>query len=76
MFRITKDDGSVAYRTDLYSRCQIGSGGVNPETDPHWSGRRQDLDGVKSCSVVVDPERVTGFSASAVDGQPIECRQR
>ena len=30
MFRITKDDGSVAYRTDLYSRCQIGSGGVNP----------------------------------------------
>ena len=26
MFRITKDNGSVAYRTDLYSRCQIGSG--------------------------------------------------
>jgi 1,4-alpha-glucan branching enzyme len=25
MFRIRKDDGSVAYRTDLYSRCQIGS---------------------------------------------------
>ncbi|MCL4503311.1 MAG: alpha-amylase family glycosyl hydrolase [Deltaproteobacteria bacterium] len=59
MFRITKDDGSVAYRTDLYSRCQIGSGNVNPELDPSWSGRRQDLDGSKSCSVVVDPERVT-----------------
>ena len=58
MFRITKDDGSVAYRTDLYSRCQIGSGGVNPETTPSWSGRRQDLDGSKSCSVVVDPEQV------------------
>ncbi|MFA4902411.1 MAG: alpha-amylase family glycosyl hydrolase [Desulfobaccales bacterium] len=61
MFRITKDDGSVAYRTDLYSRCQIGSGGVNPERDPAWSGRRQDLDGSKSCSVVVDPERVTAL---------------
>ena len=61
MFRITKDDGSVAYRTDLYSRCQIGSGGVNPEIDPSWSGRRQDLDGSKSCSVVVDPEQVTAL---------------
>lgn len=61
IFRITKDDGSVAYRTDLYSRCQIGSGGVNPEIDPSWSGRCQDLDGSKSCSVVVDPEQVTAL---------------
>ena len=61
MFRITKDDGSVAYRTDLYSRCQIGSGDVNPELAPSWSGRRQDLDGSKSCSVVVDPEQVTAL---------------
>jgi 1,4-alpha-glucan branching enzyme len=61
MFRITKDDGSVAYRTDLYSRCQIGSGSANPEIDPSWSGRRQDLDGSKSCSVVVDPEQVTAL---------------
>ena len=61
MFHITKDDGAVAYRTDLYSRCQIGSGGVNPELDPSWSGRRQDLDGSKSCSVVVDPEQVTAL---------------
>jgi 1,4-alpha-glucan branching enzyme len=59
MFRITKEDGSIAYRTDLYSRCQVGSGGVNPEIDPSWSGRSQDLDGSKSCSVVVDPEQLT-----------------
>jgi 1,4-alpha-glucan branching enzyme len=58
MFRITKDNGRIAYRTDLYSRCQIGRGRVNPEHTPNWSGRRQDLDGAKSCSVVVDPERV------------------
>ena len=66
MFRITQEDGSVAYRTDLYSRCQIGSGGVNPETNPSWSGRRQDLDGSKSCSVVVDPERVTELFSEGV----------
>lgn len=58
MFRITKDDGTVAYRTDLYSRCQIGSGGTNPEA-ANWSGLCRDLDGSKSCSVVIDPEEVT-----------------
>jgi 1,4-alpha-glucan branching enzyme len=67
MFRVTKDDGVVAYRTDLYSRCQIGSGDKNPE-DPRpgeapWNGTRQDLDGSKSCSVVIDPERVTELFA-------------
>ena len=71
MFRITKDDGSVAYRTDLYSRCQIGSGDKNPENpgtgEAPWNGTRQDLDGSKSCSVVVDPERVTELF-SEVDG--------
>ncbi|HMA92367.1 MAG TPA: alpha-amylase family glycosyl hydrolase, partial [Polyangiaceae bacterium] len=62
MYRITRagDTSGVKYRTDLYSRCQIGSGRSNPEDpkSPAWSGRRQDLDGAKSCSVVVDPERV------------------
>ena len=63
MFRITKDDGSVAYRTDLYSRCQIGSGAVDP-AHAGWNGRRQDLDGTKSCSVIVDPELVTAAFSS------------
>jgi 1,4-alpha-glucan branching enzyme len=61
MFRITKDDGSVAYRTDLYSRCQIGSGRRNPDAlapGETWDGTRNDLAGGKSCSVVVDPELV------------------
>jgi len=77
MFRITKDNGSVAYRTDLYSRCQIGTGKVNPEGAPPpgggpWSGRRQDLDGVKSCSVVVDPERVAALMREVdAQGQPV-----
>lgn len=62
MFRITREGGSVRYRTDLYSRCQIGSGGKNPEAprsgEAVWNGTRDDLDGSKSCSVVIDPERV------------------
>lgn len=77
MFRITKDNGSVAYRTDLYSRCQIGNGKVNPEGAPPpgggpWSGRRQDLDGAKSCSIVIDPERVVAAMREVdAQGQPV-----
>lgn len=58
MFRITRDDGSVAYRTDLHSRCQLGSGPINPK-DARYSGRIIDLDGKVSCSAVVDPDTVT-----------------
>ena len=60
MFRVTRNDGSVVYRTDLYSRCQIGGGKHDPEgLGNGWNGTRQDLDGSKSCSVVIDPEQVT-----------------
>lgn len=58
MFRITRDDGSVAYRSDLYSRCQCGTGGKNPEEDDDWDGSYQDLDPTKSCSVVTDSDIV------------------
>lgn len=58
MYRITRDDNSVVYRTDLYSRCQIGFGAFDPKGDTYagWLG---DLEGVGSCSVTVDPEKVT-----------------
>lgn len=58
MYRVTKDDGTVAYRTDLYSRCQIGQGKTNPKGS-RYSGTTKDLDGAVSCSVVVDPDLVT-----------------
>jgi 1,4-alpha-glucan branching enzyme len=60
MFRITRNDGSVAYRTDLYSRCQIGYGSFNPRGNA-FTGLLSELDGTVSCSVVVDPERVTKY---------------
>ena len=61
MFRVTKDDGSVAFRTDLHARCQLGRGATDPAqpVGQPFSGNRQDLDGTISCSVVIDPERVT-----------------
>jgi 1,4-alpha-glucan branching enzyme len=60
MFRVTKDDGSIAYRTDLYSRCQIGWGRVDPEAEgASWSGGWKDLDGSRCCSLVRDPDYIT-----------------
>lgn len=58
MYRITRDDRSVVYRGDIYSRAQRGAGGRNPEKDPNWDGTSQDLDPTKSCSVVTDAELV------------------
>ena len=61
MFRVTREDGSVAYRTDMHSRCQVGRGPIDPgQADgAPFSGFRGDLDGTVSCSVVIDPERIT-----------------
>ncbi|MDR0585464.1 MAG: alpha amylase C-terminal domain-containing protein [Treponema sp.] len=58
MFRITQEDGFIAYRTDLYSRCQIGSGAFKPG-GAHYEGLTMGLSGLGSCSVVVDPEKIT-----------------
>jgi 1,4-alpha-glucan branching enzyme len=60
MYRITKDDGSVAYKSDLYSRCQVGSGMFDPQGKP-YSGQVIQLDGPGSCSAVVDSDQVTAF---------------
>lgn len=57
MFRVTKSNGVTAYRTDLFSRCQIGYGTTRPE-GPYEDPTTQ-LDGSVSCSVVIDPDRVT-----------------
>jgi 1,4-alpha-glucan branching enzyme len=65
MFKVTKDDGSVAYRTDLYSRCQIGKGRIDPN-GARYDGAYSDLDGTKSCSVVIDPETITADFVEAV----------
>jgi len=57
MFRITKDDGSVAYRTDMYSLMQIGQGDADP-AGKAYTGPASALEGPQSCSVVCDPDVV------------------
>lgn len=58
MYEVSGEDGKIRYRTDLHSRCQIGAGKFDPSGKP-YDGRILDLDGSKSCSVVVNPEWVT-----------------
>ncbi len=53
-FRVTRDDGSISYRTDVYSRWQVGQGGFDPQ-GRIYGGTCAGLDGAVSCSLVVDP---------------------
>ncbi|WP_242343395.1 alpha-amylase family glycosyl hydrolase [Anaeromyxobacter terrae] len=55
LFRVTRDDGSVSYRTDLYSRWQVGQGSFDPQ-GRIFGGTAAGLDGAVSCSAVVDPD--------------------
>jgi len=57
MFRIKNEQGELTYRTDLHSRAQIGTGDQNPEGKP-FAGDPSKLNGVVSCSLVVDTEKV------------------
>lgn len=71
MYRIRREDGSVAYRTDLHSRGQAGRGDHNPQGKA-FSGDAAELDGVVSCSLVVDTEVVQAdLSAPAGDANII-----
>jgi 1,4-alpha-glucan branching enzyme len=69
MYRIRKEGGGVAYRTDMYSRLQMGKGDFNPRGKP-FTGPAKDVDGVVSCSVVVDPARV--WAEPSTRGTPRE----
>src|SRR6185369_10114630 len=57
MYRITNAQGLVVYRTDIFSRNQIGRGGNDPN-GAHYNGSPAKLDGVKSCSLVVSLDTV------------------
>ncbi len=57
MYRIENAQSQIVYRTDLYSRQQIGRGAVDPQ-GARWFESPEQLDGTKSCSVVVSTETV------------------
>lgn len=57
MYRITNAQGRIVYRTDIFSRQQIGCGFVDP-AHAAWDGDLATLDGTKSCSLVVGLDTV------------------
>jgi 1,4-alpha-glucan branching enzyme len=58
MYRITNEQGAATYKADIFSRSQVGRGSVNPG-GAHYAGTYLDLDGIVSCSAIVDPDQVT-----------------
>jgi 1,4-alpha-glucan branching enzyme len=57
MYRITNAQRQIVYRTDIFSRNQIGRGGDDPQ-GKHFSGSPAQLDGTKSCSLVSGTDTV------------------
>jgi len=71
MYRITNEQGAVTYKVDIFSRNQVGRGGINPH-GAHYSGSYLDLDGIVSCSVVSDPDRLTrNFNDTGIEKQTL-----
>ena len=64
MYRITNAQGQIVYRTDIFSRNQIGRGSTDPN-GAHYSGSPAQLDGTKSCSLVVSLDTVAKNFAPA-----------
>jgi len=69
MYRVRNAQGRTVYRTDIFSRQQIGRGTQNPQRG-HWREGPSLLDGTKSCSLVVGLDTVTRAFAPA-PGQPV-----
>lgn len=70
MYRILNAQGATVYRTDVFSRSQIGRGATDP-AGAAWPGPVDTLDGTVSCSVVIDPEVVRcGFDSTPAGGEP------
>ncbi|MBK8211440.1 MAG: alpha amylase C-terminal domain-containing protein [Rhodospirillales bacterium] len=68
MYRIKTAQGETKYRTDIFSRSQIGKGATNPR-GAAYAGAPDDLDGSVSCSVVIDPDVVRSTFESTRPGE-------
>jgi 1,4-alpha-glucan branching enzyme len=69
MYRIENAQRRTVFRTDIFSRSQIGHGAIDPSQSP-WPGTPDTLDGTVSCSIVIDPDVVRRGFDSAPAGQP------
>jgi 1,4-alpha-glucan branching enzyme len=68
MYRIVNAQGQTVYRTDIFSRSQIGRGAINPAKST-WPKTVDTLDGTVSCSVVIDPDVVRRDFESTPPGE-------
>jgi 1,4-alpha-glucan branching enzyme len=70
MYRIVNAQGHTVYRTDIFSRSQIGKGTIDPGHHS-WPGTIETLDGTVGCSVVIDPDVVRrGFASTPAGAEP------
>jgi 1,4-alpha-glucan branching enzyme len=67
IYRIRNAQGNIVYRTDIFSRSQIGKGAIDPARSA-WPGTAETLDGTVSCSVVIDPDLIRKSFGSAAPG--------
>jgi 1,4-alpha-glucan branching enzyme len=67
MYRIVNAQGRTVFRTDIFSRSQVGKGSIDPALN-NWSGTVETLDGTVSCSVVIDADVVRRGFASTPGG--------
>ena len=71
MYRIINEQGETTYKVDIFSRNQVGRGGINPG-GAHYPGSYLDLDGIVSCSVVSDPDQLTeDFNDTGIEKQTL-----
>lgn len=70
LYRLRNAQGKSVYRTDLYSRAQMGQGVVDPASG-NWNGDPATLDGTKGCSVVLSLDTVARDFAP-LPGQPVD----
>src|SRR5438105_3759139 len=68
MYRIKNAQGNTIYRTDIFSRSQMGKGAIDPSKSL-WPGTAKTLDGTVSCSIVVDPEVIRETFESTPAGE-------
>lgn len=70
IYRIQNAQGQTVYRSDIFSRSQIGKGDINPKGTV-YSGTVDKLDGTVSCSIVIDPDVVRStFESAPLGSQP------
>ncbi len=68
MYRIKNAQGKIVYRTDIFSRSQMGKGGIDPSKSS-WPGTAETLDGAVSCSIVIDPDVIRETFESTPAGE-------